>query len=69
MNEQQFQDFLTAVKRGSLLPLENVLPIEGMTAEQLKTLYVEIGTDYVRGVLMEALGFTVAIGDMVIYEP
>jgi hypothetical protein len=69
MTNEQFQDFLIAVKRGSLLALDNVLPIEGMTAEQLKTLYVLIGRDYVRGLLMEALGLAVTIGDMVMYEP
>lgn len=69
MTDEQFQDFLIAVKRGSLLILDNVLPIEGMTAEQLKTLYVEIGRNYVRELLMEALGLNVTIGDLVTYEP
>lgn len=51
MTDEQFQDFITAVKRGSLLALGNVLPIEGMTAGQLKTLYVEIGKHYLNTLL------------------
>lgn len=70
MNEGQFQDLLTAIKRGSMLALDNVLPIEGMTMHQLRTLYDEIGKDYTRRALTKLLGLELTVGDALAkYDP